>query len=233
MTPGLKNFLTATDLDYLSSARAEISEMNADDIIEIMNILKQWSDVQKISNLLMHSDLIPAKDRLNYVLKGLNEKKNKYLVLAASIGLYQIDIEVLNETEQSNIVERLIEIVEQENDMLAERASTFLADKLIFLQKNYATHVVGLLNHSSELVKHNMLVALIHLVGLENIRKFFDTALESAKLSKEGRLYAEGQLRTIKGLGEDNKVAGAQIDLGWLSKTLLSYVPNLKEWPLE
>jgi hypothetical protein len=231
MTPELRAFLTATDLDELWSARAKIAELDSQDLDEIDRVLQEWADAQAVANILMYPDLIPTDIRLHYMLQGLLENKTTYFVLAATVGLYRIDIEILSVDEQAKIVDQLIAVMKDHDGPIADRASVFLADKLLYLEEDHTTKIVGLLDLSSDLVRHNILVALIPLVGLENIRGFLDTAVETDQMSEAARLSTEKKLSGIAGFSDTNTVDGAQLDLGSLNTPLLSYIPNLKDWP--
>ena len=178
----------------------------------------------------MYPEMIPKEIRVRYIIKGLNEPKTSYFVLAAIVGLQRIKIEKIAEDQQSQIIDRLVWISIEDKGVLADRASIFLADKIVSFKLNHASSIVRLLNHPSELVKHNILVALIPLVGLENMRKFLKTAITSNWLSEKGREFAEDKIYAIKGFSDDNKVDMSQFDLGSLNTSWLSYIPNLNEW---
>ncbi|MHA2069117.1 MAG: hypothetical protein ACXABY_32555, partial [Candidatus Thorarchaeota archaeon] len=83
MTPELRAFLFATDLDDLMSARANLSDMDYEDTEELLRILQKWEDTQAVANILMYPDLMPEGMRLHYILKGLHENRVIYFALAA------------------------------------------------------------------------------------------------------------------------------------------------------
>ena len=230
MTPELKAFLAATDLDELLAAREAITNVAVEDTEEIIRILEQWTDPQPVANLLMYPDLIPSETRLIFVLKGLDDRQMPYFILAAVVGSRRLEISCLSEDEQTQLVDRLIAINEIDNGILAGRAAIVLADTLVAFKKNYAVSIVKLLDHTSELVRHNILVVLIPLVGLENLRQFLNASVAEGRLSIAGREFAEEQMRGINGFRDDNTVDMAQFDLGNLSTSRLSYIPNLDEW---
>jgi hypothetical protein len=230
MSPQLRTLLTATDLDNLSSARDNISDLNYEDTEELIRILQKWTDTQAIANILMYPDLIPEDVRLDYVLKGLHENKVTYFALAAIVGLSVIDIGTLTRDEQVKIVDKVIVLAKDNGGAIADRASVFLADNLPYLQENHSAKIVGFLDHPSNLVKHNILVVLISLVGLENIRSFLDNAVECHQLSESAKQSVKETLSGIAGLSEDNKVDHTRLHLGSLSTSLLSYIPNLKDY---
>jgi hypothetical protein len=124
-------------------------------------------------------------------------------------------------------VEQLIALIALDGGIIAERASAYLAGNLPDFQANHAPEVVRLLDHPNDAVRHNILVALIPLVGLAHIRPFIDDAVNSGLISPAARLAAEQKLAHVAGLSPDGMVDMALLDLGILETPLLSYLPNL------
>jgi hypothetical protein len=53
----------------------------------VASVIDGWSDKQAVSNLLFHSDLIPATLRFEALDRALNSHDVPYFVLAATVGL--------------------------------------------------------------------------------------------------------------------------------------------------
>jgi hypothetical protein len=229
MNATLKAFLVTNDLDDLWEAKEELSILDLDNQAEITRVLQEWTDTQAVANLLMYPDLIPEAERSKYVLAGLRESLSKYLVLAAVVGLGQLDIGALPAPLITEVIDRIIAVTKCNSGVIAERASIFLAERLWHFGGQYAPQIVELLDHPSKVVQHNTLVALIPLVGLEIIRKFLADAVQQGQLSVAGQLAAEQKLSMISGFSKDNTVDSSQFDLDLLSTPLLAYIPNFNE----
>jgi hypothetical protein len=229
MNATLKAFLVTSDLDDLSEARAKLSTLDLDNQAEITRVLQEWTDTQAIANLLMYPDVIPEAERINYLFAGLRENHSKYLVLAAVVGLGQLDIAAFPALIITEVIDRIIAITKCDSGVIAERASIFLAEKLWHFGGQYTPQIVELLGHPSEVVQHNTLVALIPMVGLEAIRKIIADTVQQGRLSESGQLAAEQKLSMVSGFSKDNIVDSTQFDLDLLSAPLLAYIPNFNE----
>ena len=84
MSPELKAFLVAEDLDDIQDARVKIKSVTATDAEALHAILEQWREAQAVSNLLIHADLIPQDVRLASLFRGLEERAVDYYVVAAT-----------------------------------------------------------------------------------------------------------------------------------------------------
>jgi hypothetical protein len=196
---------------------------------EIIKIISEWKDIQAVANLLMYPDLIPENERIDYVLAGLRETNFTYLVLASVVGLGQLNIEVLPAQLTTKVIEQLINLTKSDSGVIAERASVFLAERLWHFGDTYTSQIIELLDHPSRVVQHNTLVALIPLVGLENIRQIIGNAVQQGLVSASGQLAAEQKLSEIAGFSKDSTIDDSQFDVDLLSAPLLAYIPNLDE----
>ena len=236
MTATLHEFLAARDLDELLAYREQLADLDRADRDSIRAVLEAWSDPQAVANLLMNLDLIPDDQRFRYIQRGLEEPAGSYLTLATIVGLSRLGIERFAQAEQAALVERLIAAIAQNTGPIADQASSLLASYItenvmvLPLHVQYEAKLVPLLDHPSDAVKHNILVALIPVVGLENLRRFLDEAVTAGHLSRDARQYVEGRLGEIDGLAPDNTVNMAQLDLHGLALPLLAYIPNLSDW---
>jgi hypothetical protein len=229
MNENLKTFLETHDLDNLWEARSNISEVCQNDQVEIIRVLREWIDIQAIANLLMYPDLIPEDARINYILAGLCETNFTYLVLASVVGLGQLNIEALPAQLITQLIEQIINVTKSDSGVIAERASVFLAERLWHFGDTYTSQIIELLDHPSKVVQHNTLVALIPLVGLENIRQIIENAVQQGLVSEAGQLFAEQKLSEIAGFSKDSTIDDSQFDVDLLSTPLLAYIPNLDE----
>jgi hypothetical protein len=223
----LKTFLEINDLDLLWEARANISLIDSQDEAEIINILDEGKNLQAVANLLMYPELIPERKRFDYIIAGLQNTNFPYVVLVSIVGLQGLSIETLSVETKTWIIKHIISLIRENTGIIAERASVLIADSLWQLDEISASQIIDLLDHTNEVVRHNTLVALIPLVGLENIRAFIDSAVQQQRLSQTGKLMAEEKLSNIVGFTQDNKVDSSKFDLGSLSSALLTYIPNL------
>ncbi len=229
MDKNLKTFLETRDLDNLREAKSHVLEINQDHQAEITGVLREWEDIQAIANLLMYPDLIPETERIDYVLAGLRETNFTYLALASVVGLGQLNIEEIPAQLITELIEQLIKLTKSDAGVIAERSSVFLAERLWHFGDTYTSQIIELLDHPSKVVQHNTLVALIPLVGLENIRRIIENAVQQGQLSVNGQLAAEQKLSEIAGFSKDSTIDDSQFDVDLLSAPLLAYIPNLDE----
>lgn len=229
MNEELANFLNTSDLNLLWEARNSISSVNQTDETEIIKILDEWANLQAVANLLMYPDLIPASKRADYVLAGLSETRYIYLVLASVVGLEATNLTDWSPNMRSRAIHKLVALAKSDTEVIAERASVFVADRLWQFDEVESSQIIELLDHPSIVVQHNALVALIPWVGLENIRQILDEAVEQGKLSEAGKRATEEKLSNISGFADNNKIDSRTFDLNQLSAPLLAYIPNLDE----
>jgi hypothetical protein len=154
-------------------------------------------------------------------------------VLAALVGLGRIPEEALPEPVRDTVMQEVLRSLRQYGGVIAERTSVVLADKTWWLLSTPASELVGLLGHASGTVRHNVLVALIPLVGLVHLRGVIAEAVEEGRLSPEAAHEIEEKLKAIDGFGEDDSVDEATFDLGMLGMPLLAYIPNLEDWRVD
>ena len=74
-------------------------------------------------------------------------------------------------------------------------------------------------------------MALIPLVGLENIRQIIENAVKQGKLSVNGQLAVEQKISEIAGFSKDSTIDNSRFNVDLLSAPLLVYIPNLDEIP--
>jgi len=238
MKETLKLFLQADDLDALSNAREKLSTIDAEDQACIMHILQTGENSQEVANLLMYPELILQQKRIDYLMAGLNEGSESYLTLASVVGCDRLRLSDVPAERREELIVRTLSIVENSVGILADRASVLIADKLWRLDEMDAARIVGFLDHSSEVVQHNVLVALIPLVGLETLCEVLEGFVQAGIVSRIGQSITEEKLSQIDGFSKVRTIISTvnsqqdsqHFDLGFLETSLLVYVPNYEEW---
>jgi hypothetical protein len=109
MSPELEAFLAAEDLDEVLNARGKIAALAADDEATVRAVLAEWRNPQAVSNLLLHSTLIPEDIRLPTLFRGLYERRVVYYVLAAVVGLQSLDAAGIADGDRQRVLTDLLE----------------------------------------------------------------------------------------------------------------------------
>ena len=230
MNKDLRDFLEASELDRLVELKEELQSPAEEDQQVIIQLLHNGTECQSIANLLMHPQLIPKMERCQAFLRGLRETEHIYLVLAAFVGLQDLLSEDFSIHLGKEIIKEVIRVLHHYRGVIAERASIFLADRLWHIDFTIVPDIIGLVDHTSEIVQHNTLVALIPMVGLNNIRRVLTEEVKAGRLSAQAKIETEKKLSEISGFNEDNSVDESEFDLGMLGTPLLAYIPNFDEW---
>ena len=63
--------------------------------------LHDWTDLQAVSNLLMHPQVIPGEHRNAEVQRGLDDVENPYVRLAAVVGIGELDLSPVTDVERN------------------------------------------------------------------------------------------------------------------------------------
>lgn len=119
---GLASFLRAVDLDELLRARRLVSSLTPDEVSMLESVLRNWSNVQSVANLLFHPGLIPAPLRFGAIDRGLHSYEQPYLALAATVGLQQVNPDEIPASTREEWVRVLLGMIESRS-VLASRAS--------------------------------------------------------------------------------------------------------------
>lgn len=214
----LKTFLEAEDLDDLLEARSKLRQLDEKDIKKIRLTLKSWNIPQAVSNLLFHPFLIPDDIRAKCLLKGLNDRKNPYYILASVVGLQGIDSTGFSEKERKEIKESLIFALKISEGIISERASVTISD---FLSFGDAPAAFELLNHPNETTRHNVLCWLMTIMEEFGSEKFISIANSSnipENIREEAIEKFDEHLRQ-KEIGESTR----------FGTCLYAYIPNLRD----
>jgi len=92
----LASFLATEDLDDLLRAAMELDPPSDHELAVVRSTLHEWRNEQAVANLLFYPHFIPADLRLETVIHGLDEQRQRYYVLAAVVGLQDLDIAALS-----------------------------------------------------------------------------------------------------------------------------------------
>ena len=90
------------------------------------SVIHSWSDRQAVSNLLFHSDLIPATLRFEALDRALNSHDVPYFVLAATVGLQGVPLGDVPSDKRAAWIQALLELARSKSKALAGRASVTL-----------------------------------------------------------------------------------------------------------
>jgi hypothetical protein len=216
MNAELKIFLAAEDLDDVEDARHKIKSLSAKDEAAIRTILQEWKEPQAVSNLLMHPDLIPKDLRGTALLRGLDEQRVDYYVVAAIGGL---DGARFSSEDQKWVARRLLVILGETKDVRAQQASLMLGR---FVSVADAWQVIAAMNHPDRTVRHNLRWWVFE--------RFKERGVGSlaAALARSG-LREEAQRRLLAEFKEFVKIADQGGRYPRFS-VLFPYIPNLKDY---
>ncbi len=218
MSEKIKNYLEVMDLDDLQSAKNKLGNLEEKDIVLIRTILQQWRNKREVSNLLFYPSVIPEDIRVGVLLKGLDDNENPYNILAATVGLQDIDPEQLLDEEIAQIRNRLLDIIERNDTVLADRASVSI---LPFLSRQDADRVFRLLSHPSVITRHNILSWLFETTFPKSKEEFIEIAaahnISSETLSQLSKVLEKKAQKNANGLPDV------------LTSPLYAYIPNRKE----
>jgi tetratricopeptide (TPR) repeat protein len=219
MSPELKAFLVAEDLDDIGDARQKIKSVMPTDAAAIRAVLKQWSNAQAVSNLLIHADLIPEDIRLASLFRGLAERRVDYYVVAALVGLSEVDSDKLPEQDRKRLANMLLTIIRDTKDVRAKRASLTFEN---VVSADNAPQVIALMEHPDDTVRSNLRSWLFKTFGDRGIVAFTASARQSS-------LGEEAQRRLLADFKEHVKIADRKARESKLI-VLFAYIPNLKDY---
>jgi hypothetical protein len=219
----LAAFLAARDLDDLAQAFAALEEVVAADADAIAELLSRHNDRQAIANLLMYPTVIPDRLRWAAVRSALDGERDTYLALSATIGLQSLDEGAVTESQRLEVVSALMSLIRSGGETVAARAAGVIGR---YLPADQAPRLVGLLDRAEDLVRHNVLAALIDAVGPEAV---VEVIANAGRLTDEARDFVARQLCADHGFGPDGTVDTARVILSGVATPLLAYLPNLDD----
>lgn len=219
ISPDLKAFLEAEDLDRLMEIRSKLRQLNRKDVKKIRSILQKWNSPQAVSNLLLCPFLIPEDLRGSCLLKGLREKKNSYYVLASTVGLQGIDPTSFSEDERNEIKESLIFTLKTSGGIISARASVSICD---YLSSEDASTMFELLDHPNDTTRYNILCWLIRTMEERGSDAFVSMA-RSSGMPEDVRKEAIEKFQEYLRQKEAGEVSS-------FSMQLYAYIPNLRDF---
>lgn len=219
ISPDLKAFLEAEDLDGLMEIRSKLRQLNRKDVKKIRSILQKWNSPQAVSNLLLYPFLIPEDIRGSCLLKGLREKKNSYYVLASIVGLQGIDPTSFSEDERNEIKESLIFTLKTSGGIISARGSVSICD---YLSSEDASTMFELLDHPNDTTRHNILCWLIRAME-ERGSDAFVLMARSSGMPEDVRKEAIEKFQEYLRKKEAGEVSS-------FSMQLYAYIPNLRDF---
>lgn len=230
VNPDLIRFLNAGELDEAQSlADALLGSLHAADRRSIQESLDRWDDVQAIANLLIFPMLIPDDTRIDYLIQGIKDKRILYYPLAALVGLGKLTKNDISLQQAVVIKPLLFEFIQQSNDLIAERASAALYPSLSTAD---TTALLHLLKHPNEVVRHNVLAALLRLLPYAQRRSFFESAVRNADLAMSTFLMIMDKLAEVEADAADEADYRLNLLASGLTTPLLAYIPNLSDFRL-
>jgi hypothetical protein len=218
ISPELKAFLGAEDLDDVGDTRDKIKVLSPKDSGAIRAILKEWKDSQAISNLLIHADLIPEDVRLDSLFRGLGEQRVPYYVLAAVLGFDHLNRDKLPAENRKRLIAKLVMILRETKDVRADRVSLTIGG---FVAESDAPEMIDLMDHPNDTVRHNLRAWLFKTFKDRGAAKFAAAAGKS-RLSQGAQRRLMTEFKEFVGSTEEAQ------DLK--SGTLFAYIPNLKDF---
>jgi len=218
----LETFLAVNDLDDVLNAVRRIDDLSHDDEARILQVLSDWDKPQAVANLLMYPKLIPLEQRLDFLIKGLQENAIHYFKLAAVVGLQSIEIEDVPENQRQEILRMLVNLIKTYSGVLATRASATLNG---WVQSGDGHAIAPLLRHPDSTVQHNILASLIEIVGFDTIVDFLDVIFAAGGYPPETIAATKAKLSQIKEINPENDSA-KPFALSPVRFTLYSYIPN-------
>lgn len=221
----LNAFLRSDELDDTITLAHQLNVQDAD-MDAIRDAVAAWTDEQAIANLLMYSYLLPDDMRVATLLRGLNQATNTYAVLAALVGLQDLELK-LDEGMHTEILNRLIDIIHSAPQITQARATVILNQ---IARPEDADPLLRLLTHPDEVIRHNILVAFISAVGLQNASAIIEAALKRGTIVPATKAYADAKLAGSERFFKEGEVDYSAWYLSDLSAPLLTYIPNLKDF---
>lgn len=215
--------LGLTDLDELADAAAELpAEPSSQDAASVQAVLRAWSPVQAVANLLMYPQLIDPGSRGPNLSRGLTDE-HPYLRLAAAVGVGQLWGKQRREVDRPGILAALLELIQRDGALTAERAALSVA--AVLRPDDAAQVLAALARNPAPEVRRNLEAALLGVLDTDDIADLLDDAdpLASAALTATARAAARDVL-AADGIDLD-RPADEQRRM-----PVLARLPNLAEW---
>jgi hypothetical protein len=219
----LETFLKADDLDALLMQREDLSLTPAESAL-VASVIHGWSDKQAVSNLLFHSDLIPATVRFEALDRALHSHDVPYFLLAATVGLQSIPLDDVPSDKRAAWIQVLLGLVRSKSQTLAGRASvTLFAWSQSVVPLDILPALVSLYPVPDEGACRNIIAAVLFRCG-DLPADEFDRQLAAWSLSDSG-------MRALRSAHEEYKRRKAHDELRAMimKSPSFAYIPNLSD----
>ena len=215
MRAELSRFLEIAELDDLLRAAAAVLPLLPEEATSISRILLDRTNLQAVSNLLFHPQVIPAAMRVSSLLRALKTPSHPYEVLAAVVGAQQVASEELNTTQRGEMVDALLGVITHAEDVRSSRAAVSVAK---FLTAEDAPRLAPHALHADATTSHNVLAWFM---------KTFESSSEEAFRA----LFGDARGAAEKALEKRREHLAKKQAGGWSSagSVLFSYIPNLSD----
>jgi succinate dehydrogenase flavin-adding protein (antitoxin of CptAB toxin-antitoxin module) len=217
----LEIFFEIEELDDLLKARSKLRSLDEKDMEKIRRILEKWENPQAVSNLLIHPSLIPEDIRISYLLKGLEERRNPYYILASIVGFQNIHTTGLSIEDIRKVKENLILTLKISSGVLSQRASVSIYK---FLSSEDSPMMCELLSHPDDTTRHNILCSLIRNMNETDSESFILMA-NNSNIPEHRKKETVDKIQQYFKQKEKGKFSS-------LNTFLYTYVPNLKDQDL-
>jgi hypothetical protein len=211
----LSRFLEIAELDHLQRAAAALLPLHPEEAAELSRILLDRTNLQAVSNLLFHPEVIPDAMRVSSLLRALTTPSHPYELLAAVVGVQEIAPEQLDSTQRRDLVEALLEVIRGTEDVRSSRAAVSIAP---FLTADDGPRLAPHVLHADDTTATNVLAWFLKTFessSEEAFRALFGDAREAAEKALEKRREHLAK-----------KQAGG---LSFAASPLFSYIPNLSD----
>lgn len=151
----IERFLASTDLDDLAAAYDELAA-RPDGSGRATATIEAWSDVQAVSNLLMHPSLLPDALRTTAVLRALRE--DGYVRLAATVGAGELSAGELSDEDRRELLGALLDVVASDVGPAAVRAAAEVGPLLSAAELELLDDLAA---HPVDAVRHNLAQAAL------------------------------------------------------------------------
>lgn len=187
MASSLGQLLMEEDLDYARRLVKSLNSSNKYDEVMIRNILNNnWdTEPQMVSNLLHFPSVIPNDLRLPSLLRGLQETKRSYYILAASHGLSSLDLASENENHVKEIKEQLKTTTMRPQGVIAIHAFTALGRLLRHPEDT--EFVLRFLHCDKSTLHHNALTWIfLNIKDKSEVKKILENKAVPEDIREEG-----------------------------------------------
>ncbi len=126
----LIKYLKIRDLDLLEQGFKELEAIKAPQLLLIEQVLDEWQNEQALVNLFFYPQLIPEKRRVPVLLKALGAEHAPYYVLAAVVGMQQLNPGYFATDERGELVTQLLGLVAENVALISARAAVTIWEYL-------------------------------------------------------------------------------------------------------